>query len=67
MSQIKGEYQWQRRLENILNVNKKFQTKSVESINQEQQDDEMIDISDDNDFFDDLQNLKLHQFMNGKI
>ena len=67
MSQIKEEYQWQRWLENILNVNKKFQTKSVESINQEQQDDEMIDISDDNDFFDDLQNLKLHQFMNGKI
>ncbi len=54
MSQIKGEYQWQRRLENILNVNKKFQTKSVESINQEQQDDEMIDISDNNNFFNDL-------------
>ncbi|CAB4433446.1 unnamed protein product [Rhizophagus irregularis] len=50
MSQIKGEFQRQKRLENILHANKKFKTTNVViPVIQEQQD----GVSDDNDdFFD---------------
>ncbi|CAG8733528.1 286_t:CDS:2, partial [Rhizophagus irregularis] len=51
MSQIKGEFQWQKRLENISHANKKFKTTNVViPVIQEQQED---GVSDDNDdFFD---------------
>ena len=50
MSQIKGEFQRQNRLKNILHANKKFKTASIAvPIVQEQQEDNLFYVSDDDD------------------
>ena len=50
MSQIKGEFQRQNRLENILHANKKFKTTTIAiPIVQEQQEDNLFYVSDDDD------------------
>ena len=50
MSQIKGEFQWQNRLKNILHANKKFKTASIAvPIVQEQQEDDLFYVSDDDE------------------
>ena len=50
MSQIKGEFQRKKRLENILHANKKFKTTSIAvSIVQEQEEDDLFYVSDDDD------------------
>jgi len=53
MSQIKGEFQRQKRLENIMSANKKLKSTNVAiPIVQEQQDDDQFNVSDnDDDFF----------------
>jgi hypothetical protein len=51
MSQIKGEFQRQTRLENIVHANKKLKnTNTATSIVQEQQDDDQFNVSDDDEF-----------------
>ena len=50
MSQIKGEFQRQNRLKNILHANKKFKTASIAvPIVQEQQEDDLFYVSDDDE------------------
>ena len=50
MSQIKGEFQRKKRLENILHANKKFKTTSIAvPIVQEQEEDDLFYVSDDDD------------------
>ena len=52
MSQIKGEFQRQKRLENIMSANKKLKDTNVAiPVVQEQQDDDQFNVSDNDDNF----------------
>src|SRR4051794_10031217 len=54
MSQMKGEFQRQKRIEHILHANKKLKTTNIAiPVIQERQDDDLFNVSDDDDdFFD---------------
>lgn len=53
MSQIKGEFQRQKRLENILHANKKLKTANIAIPVIQEQGDDLFQVSDDDDdFFD---------------
>ncbi|PKC04096.1 hypothetical protein RhiirA5_362673 [Rhizophagus irregularis] len=52
MSQIKGEFQRQKRLENIMSANKKLKDTNIAiPVVQEQQDDDQFNVSDNDDDF----------------